>query len=212
MQMILIQLKVLINKMYRFFAKIIDWLKKVRRGFYNRIYKHRFAKCGKNVSYDAYSSSFYYSNIHIGNETHIGERACFIASIAHIYIGNKVVFGPNVTIRGGDHIFDIPGRFIIDIKDNEKRPDDDKDVHIEDDVWVGTNVTILKGVTIGRGAIVAAGAVVTKDVLPYTIVGGVPAKKIANRFSTIEDVLLHEQACFKDCKLDEDYLTKLVNT
>jgi len=51
-------------------------------------------------------------------------------------------------------------------------------VVIEDDVWLAARVTVLKGVTIGRGAVVAAGAVVTKDVPPYTLVGGVPAKFI----------------------------------
>jgi len=49
---------------------------------------------------------------------------------------------------------------------------------VEDDVWLATRVTILKGVRIGRGSVVAAGAVVTKDVAPYTLVGGVPARLI----------------------------------
>lgn len=52
---------------------------------------------------------------------------------------------------------------------------------IEDEVWLGANSIILSGVTIGKGAIVAAGSVVTKDVPPYTIVGGNPAKFIKNR-------------------------------
>jgi acetyltransferase-like isoleucine patch superfamily enzyme len=59
-------------------------------------------------------------------------------------------------------------------------------VIIGNDVWVGSNVTILQGVTIGDGAIIAAGAVVTKDVAPYSVVGGVPAKKIKNRFEQKE--------------------------
>lgn len=54
---------------------------------------------------------------------------------------------------------------------------------IGNDVWIGSNVTLLQGISIGDGAIVAAGAVVTKDVLPYSIVGGVPAKHIKYRFS-----------------------------
>jgi acetyltransferase-like isoleucine patch superfamily enzyme len=58
-----------------------------------------------------------------------------------------------------------------------------KETTIGNDVWVGSNVMLLKGVKVGNGAIIAAGAVVTKDVLPYTIVGGVPAKIIRNRFS-----------------------------
>lgn len=51
-------------------------------------------------------------------------------------------------------------------------------ITVEDDVWIGANATILAGVTIGRGAIVGAGSVVTKDVLPFTIVAGVPAQPI----------------------------------
>ena len=55
------------------------------------------------------------------------------------------------------------------------------DVVIEDDCWIGCNVTVLSGVTIGRGSIVAAGAVVNKDVPPYSIVGGVPARLLKPR-------------------------------
>lgn len=58
-----------------------------------------------------------------------------------------------------------------------------KPIEIGNDVWIGANVIILPGVTIGDGAVLAAGAVVTKDVEPYTIVGGVPAKIIKKRFS-----------------------------
>ncbi|MDK4372139.1 CatB-related O-acetyltransferase [Enterococcus faecium] len=54
---------------------------------------------------------------------------------------------------------------------------------IGDDVWIGQGVVILEGISVGRGAIIAAGAVVTKDVPPYTIMGGNPAKKIRMRFS-----------------------------
>lgn len=57
------------------------------------------------------------------------------------------------------------------------------DIFIEDDVWIGTNAIILGGVHIGRGSIIAAGSVVTKDVEPYSIIGGVPAKRISMRFS-----------------------------
>ena len=56
-------------------------------------------------------------------------------------------------------------------------------VYIGNDVWIGSDVTILSGVKIGNGAIIAAGAVVTKDVAPYTVVGGIPAKPIKKRFS-----------------------------
>lgn len=60
--------------------------------------------------------------------------------------------------------------------------DKTKKIRIGNDVWLGNGVKILAGVTVGNGAVVGAGAVVTKDVAPYTIVAGVPAKKIGQRF------------------------------
>ena len=61
---------------------------------------------------------------------------------------------------------------------NRKELGQAKPIIIEDDVWMATRTMVLKGVTIGKGAVVAAGAVVTKDVEPYTMVAGVPAKFI----------------------------------
>jgi acetyltransferase-like isoleucine patch superfamily enzyme len=57
-------------------------------------------------------------------------------------------------------------------------PEDVAPVVIEEDVWIGTNCMVLKGVTIGRGAVIAAGAVVTKDVPPFTVAAGNPARVI----------------------------------
>lgn len=102
------------------------------------------------------------------------------------------MFGPEVTIRGGNHRIDVLGRYMIDIKENEKRPEDDPGVVIEDDVWVGTRAIILAGVIVGRGAVVAAGAVVTKSVPPYAIVGGNPAKVIKMRWLANE-IAEHER-------------------
>ena len=57
----------------------------------------------------------------------------------------------------------------------------EKDIIIGNDVWIGYGAQIMSGVTVGDGAVIAAGSIVTKDVLPYTVVGGVPAKKIKER-------------------------------
>jgi acetyltransferase-like isoleucine patch superfamily enzyme len=72
------------------------------------------------------------------------------------------------------------------MKDLCKWPNDDihSPVIIGNDVWIGSNAIILQGCKIGDGAVIAAGAVVTHDISPYSIVGGVPAKKIKDRFTS----------------------------
>lgn len=151
----------------------------------------QFAEKGKNVHL-GHSADLIPSHIYCGHHVHIGPHASFMASIAHINIGNYVTFGPNVTIRGGDHRTDVIGKHIYEIGENEKLPENDKDVVIEDGVWCGCNVTILKGCHIGKGAVIAAGSVVTKNVPPYAIVGGNPAKIIKYRF-TEEQIREHER-------------------
>jgi acetyltransferase-like isoleucine patch superfamily enzyme len=87
------------------------------------------------------------------------------------------------------------GRFMNEVRDDEKRPEDDLGVHIADDVWIGTRAVILHDVRIGRGAIVAAGAVVTKSVPPYAIVAGNPARVVRFRWD-VETILEHEEKLY----------------
>ena len=102
-------------------------------------------------------------------------------------IGNYVSIAENVTfILSGGHFIDTfttyPFKTMCFNKENEtlcKGP-----IKVCDDVWIGYGATILSGVTIGQGAIIAAGSVVVKDVEPYSVVGGNPAKLIKYRYST----------------------------
>ena len=71
----------------------------------------------------------------------------------------------------------------MDVKNITEAWDNKGDIVIGNDVWIGYEAVILAGVTIGDGAVIGARAVVTKDIPPYTIVGGVPAKPIRKRFS-----------------------------
>jgi acetyltransferase-like isoleucine patch superfamily enzyme len=110
----------------------------------------------------------------IGNNVGIAQN-CFIQVRAHVRIGDNVMFGPNVSIISENHNFDK-----IDMPIS-KQGVTRKGVIIEDGVWLGTRAIILDGVTIGANSIVAAGSVVSKDVLPFSIVGGVPAKLLKMR-------------------------------
>jgi len=150
---------------------------------------HLFKKHGRNFVFDP-NGNYSFQTIEVGDNVYIGPGAVLNASKSGITIGNKVMFGPNVTIMGGDHnIYEI-GKYMYDVK--EKKSENDLKVVVEDDVWIGTGVIILKGVTIGKGSVVAAGALVTKDVLPYSIVGGIPARMIKMRY-TSEQIEEHKR-------------------
>jgi acetyltransferase-like isoleucine patch superfamily enzyme len=90
------------------------------------------------------------------------------SAFLRVEIGDRVQIGPHVTIH--DNSFH-------DLHDRNLVPES-KPVIIEDDVWLASNSTVLPGVKIGRGAVVAAHALVNRDVEPFTVVGGVPAKTV----------------------------------
>lgn len=155
-------------------------------------YKDALKACGHNVRIGR-NCRMIPSHISIGNNVVIGEGSCLMAAISNIYIGNNVVTGPNITIRGGDHRIDMVGKYILDVKNEDKRPENDADVIIQDDVWIGQHAIILKGVTIGEGSVIGAGSIVTKDVPPYTIHIGVHSPAEYPRF-TPEEILEHRKS------------------
>lgn len=90
--------------------------------------------------------------------------------------GAEIVVGGNVTLSYGVKI--ITGGLVLAERGAIQRQHCAKSISIQDRVWIGANAIILPGVKIGQGAVVAAGSVVCRDVDPYTIVAGVPAKRI----------------------------------
>ena len=140
-------------------------------------------------------------NIICAENVNIGVGATIFTTRAKVIIKRHFVSGPNLTIITGDHM-PIIGRFLDTISNKDKDEYDsahlmDQDVVICEDVWCGVNVTILKGVTVGRGSIIAAGSVITKDIPPYCIAGGIPAKPIKMRWS-IDDILAHEKILYEE--------------
>lgn len=114
------------------------------------------------------------SSLKIGNNVGINHY-CFIGVRGDIEIGDNVIFGPRVNIFSENHIFD---NLDIPIKNQGVKKDQ---TIIGSNIWIGANVSIMSGVIIGDGCVIAAGSVVTKDVEPYSIIGGVPAKLIKKR-------------------------------
>lgn len=112
-------------------------------------------------------------NISIGNDTIIGEGA-MLDGREKLSIGNHVDVASEVMIYNSEH--NIHAEHFAASEGIVSAP-----VIIEDYVFIGPRVIILPGVTIRQGSIVAAGAVVTKDVLPFSIVAGIPAKSIGER-------------------------------
>lgn len=133
------------------------------------------------------------NQMQIGDNVYIG-KYCTIECDGKV--GNNVMFGNLVGLIGRyDHDYRCIGKPIRQApwigEPDYTGKGRGLSVIVEDDVWIGFGAVVLTGVTIGRGAIVAAGSVVTKDVEPYTIVAGNPARKVALRFSNTE-VTVHE--------------------
>ena len=129
------------------------------------------AHCGKNIDVDKYAR--FTPELKIGDNSGIGN---YCELNGPITIGNDVMMGPEVvmyTTRHNDERIDISMRY--------QGMKDRLPIVIGNDVWIGRRVIILPGVTIADGCIIGAGAVVTKDIPPYSVVAGVPARVIRRR-------------------------------
>jgi maltose O-acetyltransferase len=141
-----------------------------------RIYcvKHIFKKCGKISTVDRRA---YFGNgrgIEIGDYSGIGSK-CILPN--NIIIGKYVMMAPEVHIVSDNHIFsDVNVPMCFQGSNLDHLP-----TIIEDDCWLGVRAILTPGHRIGKGSIVAAGSVVTHDVIPFSIVGGNPAKVIKMR-------------------------------
>lgn len=129
----------------------------------------------------------YLDQLEVGKYTYGELNVESFANIHKVKIGNYVSIARNVTfvIDAGhytDHVSTFP--FKVKLMKEKMEAISKGDIVVDDDVWIGYSSIILSGVHIGQGAVIAAGAVVSKDVPPYSIVGGIPAEVIKYRFSS----------------------------
>tara|TARA_R110000824_G_scaffold185030_5_gene365963 strand:- start:806 stop:1795 length:990 start_codon:yes stop_codon:yes gene_type:complete len=124
------------------------------------------------------------SLISIGKGTSIQRRSTVNGSVR---IGRGCIIAPNVFISSGTHPFREIPHLPIRKQENRLSKSDrnldrfDRAVWIQDDCWLGTNVVICQDVTVGKGSVIGANSVVNKDVPPYSVVAGCPAKIVGNR-------------------------------
>jgi acetyltransferase-like isoleucine patch superfamily enzyme len=158
-----------------------EWLKELRSWVLLRV---KFRGCLVGKGFHVGTSVNIGPGLIAGDYVYIGPH-CQLPPRVHI--GNYSSLSAYVAIVGADHHFDKPGVPIV----YSGRPPSCVTT-IGQDVLIGHGAILLRGITIGNGAVVGAGAVVTKDVPPYAVIAGVPAKVLRYRFDEREQ-LIHEQ-------------------
>ncbi|WP_175990106.1 CatB-related O-acetyltransferase [Bacillus sp. Marseille-Q1617] len=141
------------------------------------------------------NSIFPFEVVDVGNYTYGTLNISYFGSEDEkLDIGNLVSIGGNVLFMlGGNHQYNTLTTYPFKVKVLMEKSEalTKGPIIIEDDVWIGNNVIILSGIKIGKGAIIAAGSVITRDVEPYSIVGGNPASLIKYRFEkSLRDKLI----------------------
>lgn len=150
--------------------------------------KEVFAECGDNCYIELpFHANWGGSNVHFGDWVYANFNLTIVDD-GHVYVGDKVMFGPNVTIATANHPINPELR--------ERMLQYNKDVHIGKCVWIGANTVIVPGVTIGENSVIGAGSVVTKDIPANVVAVGNPCR-------VLREIGEHDREYFyKDEKID----------
>lgn len=135
-------------------------------------------------------------NVYLHENTHLLSNSLILTTGAKFIMKKNSGSAEGLTVVTGNHYSPV-GKWFMEVGDNEKPKDLDKDVVVEEDVWLASNVTLLAGVVVRRGGVVGAGSVVRKSTPPYAIVAGNPAKVVGFRFNP-EEAYEHECALYPE--------------
>lgn len=139
------------------------------RGFKN-------IELGENIRFE--KNSYIYAinaNLKVGDNFFLGVNSQLCAVREDIIIGDYCMIAPNCIFVSDDHCFDSIESPMMEQGFNVGK------IVLKNDIWIGANSVILKDIVIGEGSIIGAGSIVTKNIKPYSIMGGVPAKLIKKR-------------------------------
>lgn len=153
----------------------------------------KYGKVGKHSIIKS-NSTLIKQNIYVDDYCLIQDQLNFITNKGKLFLGKYSVIASDCTIIPDSHIFNVGVPFYMAATKNFN--DTANDVVIEEDCSIGAKCIILSGCHINRGAVVGAGCVVKKDVPPYAVVVGVPARIVATRF-TKEQIMKHETILYK---------------
>ena len=153
--------------------------------------KEVFAECGENCYIELpFRANWGGHHVHFGNGVYANFNLTVVDD-GHIYVGDKVMFGPNVTIATANHP--------IDPKLRELGLQYNKDIHIGENTWIGAGAVIVPGVHIGKNVVIGAGSVVTKDIPDNVVAVGNPCR-------ILREVNERDRECFyRDEKIDWEY-------
>ena len=133
-----------------------------------RYMREVFAECGDNCYIELpLHANWGGRHVHFGSGIYANSGLTLVDD-GHIYVGDKVMFGPNVTVATANHPLDAELR--------SRGLQYNKDVYIGENAWIGANVVIVPGVRIGKNSIIGAGSVVTKDIPDDALAAGVPCR------------------------------------
>ena len=134
----------------------------------NNYMKEIFAECGENNYIELpFHANWGGHHVHFGSYIYANSNLTLVDD-GHIYIGDRVMFGPNVTIATANHPINSELR--------EKGLQYNKDVHIGENTWIAANVVIVPGIRIGKNVVIGAGSVVTKDIPDNVVAVGNPCR------------------------------------
>ena len=163
----------------RIVLRLIGWLLEKASVFSSvcrSAYKTSLVHHGTNCKIGGACSLSEPSHIHLGDNTYVNGGVLAASPNAYIRIGSNCMLSYGVHLRTDMHRHertDVPMC---------EQGHEESDIVIGDDVWIGYGAQVMSGVLVGKGAIIGAGAIVTKDVPPYTVAVGVPARVVKNRF------------------------------
>lgn len=192
---------------------MFDYFKRLKAGFHsitiqyvNPYNRKLFGRIGK-FTIVKNNSLLVPENMFLDDYVVIQELTNFLSNKGKLIVGKYSVISSKCTIIPGSHTLTVGVPFYLSTTNHLN--DKEGDVIIEQDCWIGTGCILLPGCKIGRGAVVGAGSIVKKEIPPYAVVVGAPARIVASKF-TIDEIIKHEEILYpKEERMQKEALEKL---